>query len=106
MKLNPRPYSYNGEQIAKDEFAFVHESTQPDKTAIVFHCRGTGRPRLCHVLIKRGVGGPLDTTLPNGNSSKVHGWDGNEQEPTLTPSIGCDQRCGWHGHIIKGEITP
>ncbi len=35
-------------------------------------------------------------------------WDGNREKPTITPSIGCDNapRCGWHGHIINGEITP
>ena len=36
------------------------------------------------------------------------GWDGNFEAPTITPSIGCDDapRCGWHGHIIKGEMFP
>jgi hypothetical protein len=34
----------------------------------------------------------------------IFGWDGNYQEPTITPSIGCDHRCGWHGFITNGEI--
>ncbi len=38
----------------------------------------------------------------------LHGWDGNEEEPTLKPSINCDQhpRCGWHGTVVKGERLP
>ncbi len=39
---------------------------------------------------------------------KIHGWDGNEEEPTITPSIGCDNapRCGWHGSITAGDRNP
>jgi len=33
-----------------------------------------------------------------------HGWDGNRESPTITPSIGCDNRCGLHYHITNGEI--
>lgn len=33
-------------------------------------------------------------------------WDGNLDEPTITPSIGCDHRCGFHGHLIRGELLP
>ena len=51
--------------------------------------------RICTIPICRGQG-----------RENMHGWDGNIEEPTITPSIGCQQRCGWHGHIIKGEITP
>lgn len=33
-------------------------------------------------------------------------WDGNEAEPTIVPSIGCDAapRCGAHRTIQRGEI--
>ncbi len=34
-------------------------------------------------------------------------WDGNEDAPTLTPSIqqvsGCKQKPGWHGYLIAGQ---
>jgi hypothetical protein len=33
-------------------------------------------------------------------------WDGNLDEPTLTPSIGCDHRCGWHGQLTRGILNP
>ena len=95
MKFKPAPSTYNGQRIEPDEFAFIQVSTN-DVSGIVFHCRGNpSRPRLCSIPIRRGE--PLTGTF---------GWDGNMQEPTITPSIGCDQRCGWHGHLIKGEITP
>lgn len=29
-------------------------------------------------------------------------WDGNTDEPTLSPSINCSGGCGWHGHLRKG----
>lgn len=37
-----------------------------------------------------------------------HGWDGNKDEPTITPSIGCTTqgRCGFHGNVIKGVREP
>jgi len=31
-------------------------------------------------------------------------WDGNIEQPTITPSIGCDTRCGQHMTITNGEI--
>lgn len=40
--------------------------------------------------------------LPNGA-----GWihDGNDDKPTLTPSVNCVGGCGWHGFITNGEMT-
>ena len=37
----------------------------------------------------------------------VHGWswDGNEVEPTLTPSLG-PRCCGWHGYLKAGRFVP
>jgi hypothetical protein len=44
----------------------------------------------------------------NGNGAGWT-WDGNEDRPTLTPSINCqpDREGGscWHGFITNGEIT-
>lgn len=35
----------------------------------------------------------------------AHGWDGNEEAPTITPSIGCESRgCAFHGHLTAGKI--
>lgn len=49
----------------------------------------------CEIRIKRGA-----------PESPIFGWDGNTEAPTITPSIGCDHRCGWHGHITNGVILP
>jgi len=99
VKLRPYPVSLNGNTLEPDQFGFtVDRSGEP--IAIQFRCRGPNQPpnsRQCCVDIVRGK--------PDGYK---HGWDGNPEEPTITPSIGCDNapRCGWHGHIIKGDITP
>lgn len=55
--------------------------------------------KICGVAITRG---------PENPETHHHGWDGNMEAPTITPSIGCDHapRCGWHGHIIAGIRTP
>lgn len=34
-------------------------------------------------------------------------WDGNIEEPTVTPSILHNKtKCGWHGYLTKGEFVP
>jgi hypothetical protein len=45
-------------------------------------------------------------SIVHGEPQKpCHGWDGNEAEPTITPSIGCEPRgCAFHGHIKKGRV--
>ena len=36
-----------------------------------------------------------------------HGWDGNTEAPTITPSIDCAPRgCTFHGHVSAGKVTP
>lgn len=36
-----------------------------------------------------------------------HGWNGDTEKPTITPSIGCESRgCTWHGHITNGVLAP
>src|SRR5688572_12832502 len=98
MKLRLGSTSYNGERLAADEFGFVIGPLSQNPTSeireMVFPCRG-GRFDHCIIRIRKGV--PEGTTF---------GWDGNMAEPTITPSIGCDHRCGWHGHITKGDVTP
>lgn len=92
-KLTANKWSYHGEQIGGDTFSYRQYSTDP-VSGIVFHCRGNPS-RICEVAIREG-----EAIKP------IHGWDGNREEPTITPSIGCDHRCGWHGHITKGDFTP
>jgi hypothetical protein len=48
------------------------------------------------------------------NNKRGWAWDGNEDAPTLTPSIMCltptllkaDGKCGWHGYMTAGELRP
>lgn len=50
------------------------------------------------VTVKRGVG-----------SGDYWDWDGNQDKPTLTPSILSNKAsggCGWHGHLTAGVFKP
>lgn len=31
-------------------------------------------------------------------------WDGNQDAPTITPSIDCSKVCGWHGFLEAGQF--
>lgn len=33
-------------------------------------------------------------------------WDGNSDEPTLSPSIKHLDKCKWHGYLVKGVWEP
>lgn len=96
MKLRPHSVAWNGEHLDKDEFAFVQISHAPQPTNIVFYCRGNReRPCICQIPIKLGEPDP---------GKLIFGWDGNRESPTISPSIDCSARCGWHGHIVAGDI--
>lgn len=96
MKLRPYPVSLNGNVLAPDQFGFrVHKVPAPEGvTAIEFRCPN-GKNRQCQIPIT--LGPKVDTPV------RMWHWDGNTEAPTITPSIGCDHRCGWHGNIINGE---
>lgn len=53
------------------------------------------RGRVCGVPIRPHV-------LPNGAG---WAWDGDEDAPTLAPSINCVGGCGWHGFVVAGRMT-
>lgn len=38
-------------------------------------------------------------------SPKVWKWDGNEESPTLKPSIRKLNNCKWHGFLTAGEFV-
>ncbi len=100
MKLRRYPISLNGNKMAPDEFGYVlHEGmgyTPEGVNEIRMPCRG-GKFDGCVVRVTLG---PADE-----KDARWH-WDGNMDEPTVTPSIGCDRRCGWHGTLTKGEMLP
>jgi hypothetical protein len=37
------------------------------------------------------------------HSPRVWIWDGNEDKPTLTPSIHAPEQ--WHGHLVAGRLV-
>lgn len=65
---------------------------------------GGGHARRITYICPRGqlCGVPvLPHRLPNGA-----GWsfDGNVDQPTLSPSVNCVGGCGWHGFITAGRM--
>lgn len=104
MKLTMCPSSLNGQTIEKNQFGYVLKPGLGFEPAgidsIQFHCRGN-RKAVCSVDLT--LGPQIDS---DENKRRRWHWDGNMQAPTITPSIGCDAKCGWHGHITSGEIAP
>lgn len=88
------------------------ELPEPDAPAGSFCWRqqgpGNGTPggRYLLYLCPRGggyCGVPITPhRLPNG-ATWTH--DGNDDRPTITPSINCVGGCGWHGFVTAGEMT-
>lgn len=104
MKLTMYPVSLNGNTIAADQFGYTLKPGCGFNAAgvdtIQFWCRG-GKRRICSVALTLGPQQDAD-----GHGVRRWHWDGNMESPTITPSIGCDQKCGWHGGIAAGEIAP
>jgi len=77
----------------------------PGATAhILFVCPNGKR---CGVLL-----GPASVPRPAPDLCHTWAWDGNREQPTITPSINCISEkdgkpaggCGWHGFITKGVM--
>lgn len=71
------PEILGGKREDEVHFLYVHLPGQSDWGAI---------------RVKRGA--------PGGD--RVWGWDGNEEMPTITPSIW--HKGVWHGHMIQGQL--
>jgi len=94
LVLNRRGYEQlmaDGHILAEDEFCYTR-----DHKDIVFRCRKLNR--YCMV--------PINYFGPADHAKTKHGHCASEDAPTISPSIACDHRCGWHGTIIQGEIQP
>lgn len=78
-----------GEREAPGAFCWV---TDDEGRRIIYACP---RGQWCAVPIHPNA-------LPSGASWR---WDGNEETPTLTPSINCVGGCRWHGFITAGRMT-
>ena len=109
MKLKPYPISYNGGPLSRGEFGLrcLNRIGAPNPgfvpasiDAIAFYCP-SGANRICEIPVT--LGPQLDA---DAQGVRRWHWDGDMQAPTLTPSIGCDARCGWHGNITAGEVSP
>lgn len=47
------------------------------------------------------------TVVKGAPCAPHHGWDGNTETPTVTPSINCEPRgCTFHGFVTAGKVTP
>jgi len=87
-----------GTQIVAGDFAwdFDSEKLVSDKTKETAHIyislpgEGGGWSA---IKVRRGAAG----------GERVWGWDGNEDKPTLTPSI--HMPGVWHGHCIAGKLV-
>jgi hypothetical protein len=66
-----------------------------EKWQLAMHCPKFG---ICYIPIHQGEAtrSPIPTWW----------WNGNEERPTITPSVGCDAppRCGQHRTIQDGVI--
>jgi hypothetical protein len=69
---------------------------RPVTARIMFVCPAGKR---CGVFL-----GPAFQAKPSDGDPNVWGWDGNDERPTLTPSINCVGGCGWHGFITAGVM--
>jgi hypothetical protein len=71
------------------------EDYGPKRKRLWFDCPRRLGER-CMVLLK-----PWPINAPTWD------WDGNEQAPTLSPSINCNGTggCGWHGFIQAGKLV-
>jgi hypothetical protein len=58
--------------------------------------------------------GPQFVDRPTKDAFCIWGWDGNIEQPTITPSINCvsvdDEGkpaggCGWHGFMRAGDMA-
>ena len=49
-----------------------------------------------------GEKGSLDFRANNPDKHPSWMWDGNEDHPTLSPSVLKTSGCKWHGHLVAG----
>jgi hypothetical protein len=83
-------------EVKPGDFAWDFDSEklggkQGAQTAFIYLCL-PGEKNLTAVEVTRGA--------PGGN--RVWGWDGNEDKPTLTPSIHAVG--SWHGYLRAGRL--
>jgi hypothetical protein len=91
------PRTADDPKLEPGDFAwdFDSEQTGGDRTRETHHiylCLPGDRGGFSAIEVKRGQ--------PGGD--RVWGWDGNEDKPTLTPSILAPDQ--WHGYLRAGRL--
>lgn len=89
---------HNMYPVPKDRFISVIKNIDPFRpiTVVTWNCY-KGEGRVCSVPVS------LEPCDPETN--RAWQWDGNEENPTLEPSIRCmEEGCGFHGYIKGGFI--
>ncbi len=94
MKL-VRIYPERGQLLKEGEFSLQVNS---NNTAVFTRMCPGGR-RECGNFLIRGEPDQVN---------QIHGWDGNEESPTIVPSLNCNHkpRCGHHYSVIAGVVIP
>ena len=46
----------------------------------------------------------FNTEVNKDEKGPIWDWNGNEKEPTITPSIQRRGACEWHGYLTNGEF--
>jgi hypothetical protein len=64
--------------------------------------QGMGGDTCLHIKIPGGAFISIGVQRGGPGGPKVWGWDGNEDKPTLTPSIHCIDH--WHGWLESGRL--
>jgi len=77
------------------QFIFTSRIGTTEHTGLLFLC-----PCGCGEFA--GIG--FDVPAAEGLNGPKWKWDGNDNAPTITPSIRRLGGCGWHGHLINGEF--
>lgn len=89
----------------RDYGSFYREDVAPGATAWIRHM-GNPQSHIAHIRFACPCGCHDIVTLPVTRQKEGYGWkwDGNEELPTLEPSIQRTAGCRWHGHLVKGEF--
>jgi hypothetical protein len=64
--------------------------------------QGMGGDTCLHIQMPDGAFICIAVARGGNTTPKVWGWDGNEDRPTITPSIHCIDR--WHGWLEAGRL--
>lgn len=76
-------------------FEFSYADEQGNPKWLSFPCQGNAPKTKCSIALR-----PSQTNYVGASWQ----WDGHREAPTITPSINCEQICGWHGWLEQGKF--